>query len=649
MGFIGLVSGSVYATSLALETQSLNITMIDLASHQRREVNIIARNVIGMQIEIRKSVYYLNMLELDNAVDDMGNSLDILLNGGTVGAQSWQNEIIVPAPTDSAIIEILTDLNRQWTFLREATDVLVAGGAGTEKSRAVTEIETMMPVLNTKIDDLTGLLQLSASRNLYELRSIQATFFFGAILLLVWGYFVLRNNILIPLSKLNIASQKIASGNLQDPIEFEQRDEVGALARSFETMRSEIAIARERAALWTDELEAKVDQRTKELTALLDINADISSHLDVEGVLKSVVDTARELYRSKVSVLCLLNHQANSLSVASSSGAKHALDRTQATIDTKLLSDVLERGKTVSHGACQECPILSDSYLDKVIAAPLQINGKSLGAICVADVAADIVIDDNGENLLTFLANSAANALENARLYDNSQSAAALAERARLAAEMHDGLAQTLGYLNLKADQAINSLGESDSVEATEQLLMMQPAIQNAYDTVRKALVGMRDDGLSQSGFEEDLKNSLTDFEEKSAIKFLLVVDQNVIKLISEDEQVQLLRIAQESLTNVRKHSQATEVEVTLSQQGNEIVLSVMDDGVGFDPADIAQSDVPHLGLKIMRGRVERVAGSLTIQSHRNQGTKVIARVPINSAVMDSGLPKIGQPYQEVS
>ena len=130
-----------------------------------------------------------------------------------------------------------------------------------------------------------------------------------------------------------------------------------------------------------------------------------------------MVDTARELLVAKVSVLCLVNHETNVLTVASSSGARHALDRTQAPIHSNLLTDVVNRGKTVSHGACAECPMLSEMYLEEVMVAPLQIDQQPIGAICVADLATESMTDDTAR-VLTFLANSAANALENARLYD---------------------------------------------------------------------------------------------------------------------------------------------------------------------------------------------------------------------------------------
>lgn len=303
MGFLGLVSSSVYATSLALESQAVNISSIDIATHQRTEVNNIARAVIGMQTEIRQNVYYLNLLELDQAVGNMGNMLEALMDGGTVTFRSRENVVKIPPTNDTQAREILSNIQTRWSAIKAASNILVSGGDGIEKSRAITEIETQIPVVVTQIDKLTSLLQISAARNLSALRAIQVTLFLGAIVLLTWGYFLVRNNILMPLSRLNSASKKIASGNLDEAVTLEQRDEVGALADSFETMRQELAAAREASENWAEQLEARVDQRTKELAALLDISADLSSRLEVESVLSSVVDTAHELLHGKVSVI----------------------------------------------------------------------------------------------------------------------------------------------------------------------------------------------------------------------------------------------------------------------------------------------------------------------------------------------------------
>lgn len=628
LGFLGLVSGSVYATSLALETQALNIAMIDLVTHQRSEVNNIARAVIGMQTETEQSIYYLDLLELDQAVSAIGETIEALLVGGSA-QRNPGDEISIPAINSEEAREVVVEIEGRWEDIDRSTAILLTGPTVSEKSRAITEIEIAIPLIYANISELTEILHKSADSNLFLLRTIQITFFASALALLVWGYLLARNNIIQPISQLQEASRRIAAGDLSGAIELKQKDEVGELGQAFETMRQEVAAARATAETWAEELESRVEQRTNELGALLDVSADLSANLEVEGVLSTVVETAKELFAAEASVLCLLSKGTNSLSVASSAGPPSTLQRTQAAIHSNLLRDVINRGKTVSHGACSECPILADGLLDEAIVAPLQLEEEPFGAICVVDVE-DKELSEDSARVLTFLADSAAVALENARLYDSSQSAAALAERERIAAEMHDGLAQTLGYLNLKADQALNSLDKQAAEATRAQLELMQPAIQNAYQTVRNALAGLRDDGLTAGGFRDQLKMSVSDFEEKSSVPAELALVDDTVEKLSPEGKIQLVRVAQEGLTNVRKHAEASQVKVSLAREGKMATLTIEDDGCGFEPAHPKDDGAAHLGLKIMRGRVERVGGSLTIQSQAGGGTRVIARVPLN-------------------
>ncbi|MDH5507466.1 MAG: GAF domain-containing protein, partial [Anaerolineae bacterium] len=419
----------------------------------------------------------------------------------------------------------------------------------------------------------------------------------------------------------------IASGNLSQTISLGQSDEIGLLAHTFEIMRQEVAASRYSAEAWTDQLEARVQQRTKEMAALLEISTDISSNLDVDSILRSVVDTGRQLLDGQVSVLCLLSEIPQGLSVASFSGPRDALARTTAKVDTGLLADVVSEGKTIACNTCQECPILAQVNAEEMIAAPLRFGDTTIGAICVADLDPSNLTDDSAR-LLTFLANSAAIALENARLFNRSQTAATLAERERIAAEMHDGLAQTLGYLNLKTGQVLESLDNRSLDDAINHVETMQPAIQQAYSTIRQALVGLSDNSLPQSGFKSQLENCIADFTGKNHAQVDLSVDEACLANIPHQAEQQLIRIAQESLANIRQHSDASKVTINILPDGDFISMTIVDNGCGFDLTAMPTDDQPHIGLKIMRGRIERVGGTLMIQSHPGEGTTISASVP---------------------
>ncbi|MEK6221875.1 MAG: histidine kinase [Chloroflexota bacterium] len=629
IGFILLVSASVFATSLALKRQANDILVADMVSHQSVHINNIARAILGLQVDLQQDKYFLDLIELDLANSGFGDTQYALLYGGEISYGNPKKTVSIPPTELIEIISVLEDTENYQNILDEAVQILLNSPTTLESSRAITSIETQVPMLYQQINQLSILFQLSANRNLTRLRSIQIVFFLSAISLLVWGYLSVKNTILEPLQTLDKAAQQIAAGKLDNSVSLSQQDEIGALARSFEIMRKQVHKANQISDAMAESLEERVDLRTKQLSALLDINADIASKRDIDGVLHSVTDTAKNLLNGKVSVICLLDEGNQNLSVASCSGPESALKQTQAKIEEGILTDVIDHGKIIQQAACKDCPILSETMLEDVVIAPMQIGQAPIGAVCVADSSTkDRGENENNARVLSFLANSASNALENARLFNHAETAATLAERERMAAEMHDGLAQTLGYLNLKTDQALYSLEHNQAETTKEELDLMRPAIQSAYNTVRHWLSGLSDDGLSQNNLGRQLEDHIEDFKIKTGLKVNLSIDPNCASKISEEEKVQLFRVAQECLTNVFKHAEASEIEVSIASDSKTIAMSISDDGKGFDPLTAVEDAKPHLGLKIMRGRVERVGGSLTVQSHLNQGTQIIARVP---------------------
>jgi signal transduction histidine kinase len=157
----------------------------------------------------------------------------------------------------------------------------------------------------------------------------------------------------------------------------------------------------------------------------------------------------------------------------------------------------------------------------------------------------------------------------------------------------------------------------------------MLPAIQGAYDTVRQSLAGLSDNGLARCGFRAELETCVNQFRQKCEADVALSLDESCLSAIPDEARLQLLRILQESLANVQRHAHAGQVRVTVEATNGSVVLIVADDGKGFDPMVVAEDGRPHLGLKIMRGRAERVGGSLIIQSRPGEGTKIVARVPL--------------------
>ncbi len=224
-------------------------------------------------------------------------------------------------------------------------------------------------------------------------------------------------------------------------------------------------------------------------------------------------------------------------------------------------------------------------------------------------------------------------AIQGVRLYDRVQNVAVLEERDRIGRELHDGLAQVLGYLHLKS-KALEGLLEGvpcseGASQALAELHEMQQVSRDAYRDVRESILGLRTTITRDRGLIPTLREYLHLFSHQCAIRAELAT-RAVTMEFQPDVEIQLLRIVQEALTNVRKHSQASRVWVRFEGERDNQVLIVEDDGRGFDLSRIGQDHQQRFGLQTMRERAEGVGGDLKISTHPGQGTKVIVKIPLS-------------------
>jgi signal transduction histidine kinase len=213
-------------------------------------------------------------------------------------------------------------------------------------------------------------------------------------------------------------------------------------------------------------------------------------------------------------------------------------------------------------------------------------------------------------------------------------------ERERIAREMHDSLAQVLGYVNIKV-QAIQELLKRDETErAATQLDQLSEAARAAYADVREGILALRTSLGPGRTFLEALAEYLERWKEQSQVEASLVVRpaNGPLHGLEPAAELQLLRIVQEALANVRKHAQATHVEVRIDVEPQRVETTVADNGRGFDPTAAVRSEdrIPHFGLSTMRERAESVGGSLEVVSGPGEGTRVVVCVPTHpTAVLE--------------
>jgi signal transduction histidine kinase len=205
---------------------------------------------------------------------------------------------------------------------------------------------------------------------------------------------------------------------------------------------------------------------------------------------------------------------------------------------------------------------------------------------------------------------------------------AALEERARVSRELHDGLAQDLWLAKLKAGRliAIPNLGP----EAVSLGNELAGAIDNGLAEARQAVMALRlttDD--QHAPLCEMLHHFVDDYADRYGVRTDFECDHSTPRL-SQRAEVEMLRIAQEALTNVRHHADATRIRVRFATMGAFASLTVRDNGKGFDPANVVDG---RYGLMGMRERAALIRGQLTIESRPLDGTRIEVKVPVESAV----------------
>jgi signal transduction histidine kinase len=231
--------------------------------------------------------------------------------------------------------------------------------------------------------------------------------------------------------------------------------------------------------------------------------------------------------------------------------------------------------------------------------------------------------------LLSNLANQVAIAIENARLYEQVQTSATLDERERIAREMHDSLAQTLGVLHLKVSRAQQLLGSDQPSRVEAALEEIRKLTEDAYDDVRQAIYGLRTFVSRRLGLVPTLTEYLHEWSVQSGIAVDLQIHSEEATRLPPEAEVQLIRIIQEALTNVRKHTGAEHAWVSFSLEEGLAVVTIADDGKGFALAELQKQSRKGFGLETMRERAESVGGSLEITSQLGKGTQVVARLPL--------------------
>ena len=263
---------------------------------------------------------------------------------------------------------------------------------------------------------------------------------------------------------------------------------------------------------------------------------------------------------------------------------------------------------------------------------PLGSRGKVLGALFIA-TPEHREFGGQEVELLSSIGNQIGVAIENGLLYRSAQQLAVLEERNRLARDLHDSVTQAVYGVTLYAEAAARLISSGQVEKAADHLRELRTTALQALREMRSLIFELRPPVLEKEGLVAALHARLDAVEGRAGVATEFKVEGTIDLSTSTEEE--LYRIAQEALNNTLKHAQARSIRLLLRQEGEKVLLEIRDDGVGFDPVTARQHGGQ--GLRGIEERVERLGGSLNVESEPGRGTTLTARVGIGGRVLSAG------------
>jgi nitrate/nitrite-specific signal transduction histidine kinase len=372
-------------------------------------------------------------------------------------------------------------------------------------------------------------------------------------------------------------------------------------------------------------------RQNRELLALHHASLEIESEIELERVLRRIVAEAKGVLSAHYGGLTYFR-DSGEIAQFITLGWEHPEGAVPNPVGHGVIGAVTREGGVLHLEEVHTHP-QSVGYPDghpdmrPLLAVPIRSKDSVFGNLYLANDGGQ-KFDVGSEETLERFAALAAVAIENANLHQQVRVMAITEERERIAREMHDSLAQVLGYVNTKV-QATSVLLETGRIDdATRNLDQMGQAARSAYADVREGILSLRTSLQEDRGLVDTIQEYLNLWEDQSGVHAALDADATAQEALSDLAEVQLLRIVQEALSNVRKHANATTVVVSLQREDGRIVTRVADNGQGIVASTRPTFGVPQFGMSTMRERAEALGGTLEIDTRANEGTTIIVRLP---------------------
>jgi signal transduction histidine kinase len=439
---------------------------------------------------------------------------------------------------------------------------------------------------------------------------------------------IVARSISQPVENLANTATRIAAGNLEQNAVVIQEDEIGMLAEAFNSMTAQLRTLINNLEQRVTERTRALQQRALQLETSSQVSREITSILDIDGLLRRIVELMSETFDYYNVHIFFLDIEARQL-ILKATSATAPSQYSHISLHEKSLNckAILIKQAILVNDVTLSDDFLGDESFPDILSElviPLQMSDRLIGTL---DVQSREKNAFSAEDLLVLqsLADQIAIAIENARLYERSQQLAVAEERNRLARDLHDSVIQSLYSMMLLA----GSWRRLDPVEKNAQADTFINSINSisnqALKEMRLFIHELRPLTLEQEGLLGALHLRLDAVEKRAGIEARLTAD-DLVRLPGKMEE-ELYRVALEALNNSLKHSGARKINIHIACLKNHIEMRIYDDGCGCDLSQAARNG--GMGLENMRTRVEKIGGLIHFSSTPGEGMTITVKVNV--------------------
>lgn len=532
-------------------------------------------------------------------------------------------------PPTQVIREDFDQLTTTWHYQLRPAALGLFSLQGPAREQALAQFQSDTDRFVAQADALVRQIERDSETRTFWLRASQLALLALTLAKTVSMIHLVLNLIIAPVTRLHEGMRRMKEKEFSVRLAEEGSDEFGALAQGFNQMGNQLQAMYDSLAGAVALKTAALENQNRELALLYDASAFLQLPQPLEPLCQGLLARICDYFHADGGAVRLLDASRSNLHVVVLQGLPSGrTEREPAPAPASCLcgEGVMSMVRVVHElnqmdSAGPGCP---EQRFSTVSVFHIYAQQVHLGFFSLHFRQAR-QFGEREISLLETLGKLFGTAVENMRLGAREREMAVSEERSLLAQGLHDSIAQGLNFLNLQVQMLDQSVRDGKLADVAEMVPLLRAGVQESYEDVRELLVNFRT-RLVDGSLIGALEMSVDKFRRQTGMDAELVAEADGPP-IPRDQQLQLLFIVQEALSNVRKHANAGKVVVRL-QDRDDFTLSISDDGDGFDPARLETDDDGHVGIHIMHERALRIEASLAIVSAPGGGTSVTLTLP---------------------